>query len=1249
MGVTAPLYLPPMLQVGVADRAADLVDRVVELLVDPLPDPFQSEWVSVPSFGFRSWLRFELASRLGVATGGTEATAGIAANIEMPFPGSLRWRVLRAHRALGGPDSDSADPWEVDRLVWTVLDVMSDPAAEIDQKLRRSELPTGVTLASRAGPIADLFDRYGVHRPQMVLEWAKGRNVDADGNALAPERAWQPKLYRAVRDRVVARHGVLPPAERLVDALGQIRAGALDLSAPISATEPGLPPRLLVVGQSILTAELGPVLSAVAEQTEVHLLMLSPSAAATVDLAESVAGSAIAPAGTTSWAFRRKDRPSPAVTPLHPLVEGWGRRPLESALLLGAGGVVPQVIGGTSSGSSGNGIPPPTTETRLSRIQRDLRWAHPPAGDHHDPVPDRSLQVHAAPGRTRQVEVLRDVLLGLLRDDPSLSEHEIAVLCPQLDEFAPVITAVLGAPARRGEQPGDGVPALRYTLIDRDARSFNPVLAAMQTVLEVVPGRFDTAAVRDLLHSAAVRNRFGLTDDDLGLFSEWLDEAGVRWGLDGSQRGPWGIDSAYRANSWAAAVDQIMVGVALGDPLRSASIEDEERLEVVPDSSPHALAVGDIAPLDIAEGDVASAGRVAAALRSLATVHQLLVGRSGSQPTGTVGDSQRRTIGEWRDLLTRAADLLFEPARFEDWQRTALDDALANLVSASTDADGSPSTSELTFGDVRRLLAPALEGQRARADLGYGSIVVARPALLTGVPFRVVCILGLDEDAMPSAESGGDDLLVALPHVGDREPRVEARAELLAALQAATDTFIVTCTSRDVRTNAAVPRSLVLDELLDVVTATVASPDPHDPHHPGAPSAQEAAQALVRSHPRQAFDPTNFVAAGHDSPFSFDATARDGAEAILARLAAGTRSTGPALLLTSPLPEPTGPEAVHEVVDLADLKRFYDHPVKHFFRERLQITLPREAEKGDDQLPTTLDKLKASNIGGDLVAIGMALGDPELVRISPSGPSADTPEEVRALLTYHRARGVLPPPAAANPELAALSDEVADILRLAVGIDALRAADQSHDVDIALAGGAIVRGMASRCCGGGAPGPLRLMYNRFKPKYLASAAMDLLTLTAAKPEVAWRSVVITRGASKKPPQSFIHVVRGANAQEREDAARVALHTLIGQFRDGSRYPLPLFDATSYAIVRGAGPRSSPRTAASTAWGKLVRDQWSYKDECLDEHHQLAFGKLDFEDLEDLEAGGHTFAGEAHRLWGTLDVALERVDPGSVGS
>ena len=57
---------------------------------------------------------------------------------------------------------------------------------------------------------------------------------------------------------------------------------------------------------------------------------------------------------------------------------------------------------------------------------------------------DRSVQVHSCHGVARQVEVLREVLLGLLADDDTLEPRDILVMCPDIETYAPLIVAGFG-------------------------------------------------------------------------------------------------------------------------------------------------------------------------------------------------------------------------------------------------------------------------------------------------------------------------------------------------------------------------------------------------------------------------------------------------------------------------------------------------------------------------------------------------------------------------------------------------------------------------------------------------------------------------------------------------------------------------------------------------------------------------------------------------------------------------------------
>jgi len=1244
----------PKFKVVIADRPQDLLAALVYDLSTPLSDAFKEEWVSVPSMGFRNWLSQELALQLGADTQSKQRD-GITANIQMPFPGALRWLILDADRAQQDQSEAGSkqivDPWRAERLVWTLLEVLSSQKSNLDDRLRH--LTSAVSLAGRALPIALLFDRYMVHRPQMILSWISAQDLGPDGKELPAQQLWQPSLFRAAYQRITEQDtNIATPSQRLEGALEGVASGRVKLG---EQGKNSLPERIFVFGQSVISADLGPLLTAVSAQHQVTALLLSPSAVTSQKLAQRVHDNPPELLHQrTSWAFLRSetqaqinpiDQESTATAnELHPLLSSWALRPLESALLLGAGGVLPETFN-ASSGVSGSPAPDslPPGPTLLNRLQHDLSQGSLRASSIQLNADDDSVQIHAAPGATRQAEVLRDAILALLRDNPDLTESEIVILCPQLEAFSPVLGAVFGPPANHGEQPVEGtLPALRYHVIDRSARSFNPLLDSIATMLQILPGRFDVASVSELLHTKAVRERFGLDGESLGLLLEWSQQACISWGLDGPQRQSWGIDPAHTANSWAAGVDQLMMGVALGDDLRDAippGSKVSARADAVSVASARkfSLATGGIAPMPLDDGQIGASGRLAEAVRTLAHVHDQVLPDSSSE--------KKKTVQEWSDALKHAADLMVEPARFEYWQRSQFDELLSELVEASQGVDGSNSVVLLTFADVRALLQMGLEGAKSSARLETGSILVATPGQVAAVPFKVVCILGLDADTLPGSRVGGDDLIPIAPAVGDRDRRNEARAELLSALLAAQDHLVITCASRDVRTNNKVPDSVMLLDLLEVCAATTghrlkelqgaqAAEGDSGSAVSGSAVSDEAASSfsLVITHSRQAFDPKNFTAEEDKQPTGFDPAACQGAVAM--RSAQHKIGDSTELFMSSPLP---ADESSTATVELTQLGYFFDAPVKAFFRNRLNVYIPGSSEVLASQLPTEIGGLDGSEVGGALLDLGLRLPRPESVLFAPE--TGTTNSQVQALHDSMRARGLLPPASLAMPELAKLSAEVAGLLACADRADVRRPATLAHPIDLTLPDGTHIVGSVGGCLEGGRPGPVRILYSRPKPKNQIRLALDLLVLTAVNPTEEWRGVLINRPESAKKLETELLVagVEGSSPSERQGKAVAALSGLLSQYCDGLRYPLPLFQRTSYAYTGGLG---GPKQKPNDKWGIPGNDRYIFDPECDDPHHILAFGSLSYEQLIAAQYGPYTFQSEASRLWGVLQQAIK---------
>ena len=315
----------------------------------------------------------------------------------------------------------------------------------------------------------------------------------------------------------------------------------------------------------------------------------------------------------------------------------------------------------------------------------------------------------------------------------------------------------------------------------------------------------------------------------------------------------------------------------------------------------------------------------------------------------------------------------------------------------------------LELSEIRALLADRLRGRPTRASFRTGHLTICTLVPMRSVPHRVVCVMGLDDGVFPRQTArDGDDLLLADPHVGDRDARAEDRQLLLDALMAATDQLVITYASRDERTNLRRPPAVPLGELLDVVDRTGCVP--------GGASARER---IVVEHPLQPFDRRNFEAEAlaPDRTWSFDRIALDGARAV----ADGQLAAPP--FLGAPLPEEHEP-----VIELDRLVRFVQHPVRAFLRQRLGVGAGTAADDVDDGLPVELDNLEQWSVGERLLrALTAGAGEKEAI-------------------DAEIARGELPPGRLAQPVLAHVYPVVEELV--AAAADSIPASRASASVDV---------------------------------------------------------------------------------------------------------------------------------------------------------------------------------------------------------
>ena len=740
----------------------------------------------MPTRGMERWLTQRLSAARRVRRD------GICANVEFPFPraadrrrGGGRLGHRPGRRTRGCRSGSSGRCWR------------SSTSASQSRGSRRSPRTCRPSRARRFAAVrhlADLFDRYALHRPELVRA---GRPATDDH--------WQAELWRRLRARI----GAPDPAERLAAACARLRA------------EPGARRRCPSGSRCSASRGCPPascdVLRALAEHRDVHLFLLHPSPALWERLA--------APRRASCAGARRPHGALPAQPP---------------ARLVGAG-LARAAARARPATSADHEHPVEHRDGHAARAPAGRRARGPRrrqrAGAATDDAASRSTPATAARARSRS---LRDAILHLLDDDPTLEPRDVIVMCPDIEAFAPLIQATFGAGEiaedEDDELAGRGRPPdLRVRLADRSLRQTNPVLGVVARLLELAE-----AAADRLAGARPRRPRAGPPPLP----------ARRRRRSPGSRTGS---PTAASAGGWTPSTAR-----------RSSST-------TLPAGTWRARAGPAAARRDDDRGRAAAVRRRAAARRRRERRDRprRALRRAGRPAArrGRRAARRRRPSPEWAAALAAAADAL---------TATAPRDALAARRAAAAArrrrrARRPAHDGRSTLAEVRALLAERLQGRPTRANFRTGHLTICTLVPMRSVPHRVVCLLGLDDGAFPrKAPRDGDDLLLADPHVGDRDARTEDRQLLLDALMAATDRLIITYTGNDERTNVAAPARGAGRRAA------------------GRGRSHGAARRVRRRHrhPLQPFDPRNFEPGGSDgTPWSFDRVTLEGARALAGRRA----------------------------------------------------------------------------------------------------------------------------------------------------------------------------------------------------------------------------------------------------------------------------------------------------------------------------------------------------------------------------
>ena len=388
-------------------------------------------------------------------------------------------------------------------------------------------------------------------------------------------------------------------------------------------------------------------------------------------------------------------------------------------------------------------------------------------------IKDGSITIHSCYGPAREVEVLYNYLVHLVdQKKESLSSRDIVVMVSDIDLYASYIKAVFNnAPYQ-----------FNYTIADESYAASDSISNALQSILSLAENEFTAEAVVRLLDFSFIRTRFHI--NDTAQIRDIVDTANIRFGIEGNLSD----DSLYV--SWKYGLQRIMYGICISGGEEYGDGESS------------------FFPMDNTE----SSG----SWNVIRFVHFV-------------------------EALIQSLEERRKPKTIEGWVKY-VENILNNFVcniEETNDEDYALLLTQLeNYNTINELFAeeisyevfvynfmPALSGATRSKAFAGGGITFCSLIPMRSIPFKVVALLGMNMDKFPRKDKKiSFNLIEKERRKGDRNIKLNDNHLFLETLLSAQEFLFISYTGQNVKNNATLPPSILIDELIDYIESASENP-----------------------------------------------------------------------------------------------------------------------------------------------------------------------------------------------------------------------------------------------------------------------------------------------------------------------------------------------------------------------------------------------------------------------------------------
>ncbi|WP_348666572.1 exodeoxyribonuclease V subunit gamma [Arsenophonus symbiont of Ornithomya chloropus] len=853
----------------------------------PLNNPFKKEIIVVQNLNISNWLQIELAKKLDVV-----------ANISFLLPSTFFYKMFSS--ILFNISEESV--LNKRTMIWKVMQILPSLMYKPMFKLLKEYLKEDINkskLYQLSCKIADVFNQYLIYRPEWLEKWYNQQLVEG----LSDHQEWQKELWLAL---IQYSKKVSYPKfyqenfyQQFIKCLQLKRFSAVKF-----------PQRLFIVGISMLPPIYIKILHALGEHVDIYLINVNPCRY----YYDNMNWYAYIKRYQENKLYNYQNKyqvscflnqdlsnilyDKPLI--MNPLLVAWGRLGWDYFYYLSQLDQVYEVNAFVDI--SGNSL--------LHQIQRDIldfknymqlgltsETFKNSSLKRRLSKKDKSITFHSCHSIKREVEILQDYLLGLFEKDSKLRPKDIIVMVTNIDDYLPYIQAVFSYVSQDRRLP--------ISISGKKIKGIDPIFKVFLSFLDLPKIRFTTKEVLNLLEIPAVARRFSIDEKELDCLRQWVKESGICWGVNDENVKMLKLPITGK-NTWDFGLNRMSLGYAMDS---NFGIWD------------------DILPYNECTGLAAeSVGKLAKFVDLLWEWRNIL--------------NQKRTLSAWLPLCKYLLDTFFY---FEKNNESTFVFLLKKWHEILNIGIVAKYKNVVPISIIRDEFLMFLNDKKMNQCFFSGEINFCTFMSICSIPFKVVCLLGMNEKVYPRLiPSVGFNLIEEKPEFGDKIYRDNDFYLFLEVLNSTSQFLYLSYIGYSINDNHMYNPSIVLTELLDYISYSFCLEG--DENLNVDESAKKIKQHLLIKHTRVPFAIENYFSYSENQSYS------DEWLSVIKR----TENHPQSIFCADFLPI----TKVYNEILLEELLFFYRNPIVAFFQKRLKVNFLNEVIQLPEEEPFFVNGLQ---------------------------------------------------------------------------------------------------------------------------------------------------------------------------------------------------------------------------------------------------------------------------------------------------